>query len=479
MRRITKNILRKSASDEKGQSLILALVLLLVGSLTIMPLMAYMETGLKTDQMYRDKAHELYAADSGIEDAIWQIKYDRLDVILDSPAAYDTYDFSTTWSYELDEQINGVTAIISVRNVWIPKDVTPPTPSEGRAIIESDKLIITGTATDESNYRILVSFYPATGEENSLDIESVGIWLPVGFSYTTGSSNLEQDPLDDFYAVPTVSDHNGGAAIIWDYSSAPVAYTDFSGVSTLDTPMTTEITFQYTADETGESPISIAWMETDGVSDVPLSWDIDTKIYKTVSVAGDTEIEAYASRCELRKMEAAIAGDYRAIGNSLMQDNNWPYDKRDTLLTESATEISDIPNDPATDAADVIAALLYWSGWINSGFTTTIWSDSCANFDSWTNTNPNTVWQISSGRFRGHYTGSAADDRRRRPEQLFCRQRSGGVGPVRGGAWSHQTASSSSFPATTVPAGAPPLTSFTTISAVQRNTIITWCRRST
>ncbi|MFC1972077.1 hypothetical protein ACFLVE_01560 [Chloroflexota bacterium] len=411
MRRIPKNILRKSASDEKGQSLILVLVLLLVGSLTIMPLMAYMETGLKTNQVYRDKADEFYAADSGIEDAIWQIKYDRLDIMLDSPAAYDTYDFSTIWSYELDEQINDVPANISIQNVWIPKDVTPPSPSEGRDIIESDKLIVAGTANDDSNYRILISFYPDTGEENSLAIESVGIWLPVGFSYTTDSSNLEQDPLDDFYAVPTVSDHNGGEAIVWDYSSAPGAFTDFPDVSTLNTPMTTEITFQYTADETGVRPITISWMETDGVSDVPLSWDIDTKIYKTVSVAGDTEIEAYASRCELRKMEAAIAGDYRAIGNSLMQDNSWPYDKRDTLLTESTTEVSDIPNDPATDAADVIAAFLYWSGWIDSGFTTTIWSDSCANFDSWTNTNPNTVWQISSGRFRGHYTGSDADVR--------------------------------------------------------------------
>ena len=377
----------------------MVLVFLLVGSLTITPLMSYMETGLKTDQMYRDKADELYAADSGIEDAIWQIKYDRLEALLSSPD-YDKYDFGTTWTYDLSEQINNQDTTVTIENVWIPKDVAPLNATEARDIIESNKLMVAGTAPGETSYQIKISFYPGEGEEDDLMVDSLGIWLPLGYNYVTGSSNLEEDGEEEYYSVPTVSNHAGGQAIIWDFTSDNFTY--FPGVGLMDFPQSAEISFEYTANVSGVRPTTISWMETSGVSDVPLSWDVDTKIFKIVSVASDTEIEAYASRCELRKMDAAIAGDYRAIGNSLMQDNNWPYDKRDTLLSESDATISDIPTD-----ADVIAAYLYWSGWIDAGFTQTIWYDSCADFDDWVQTG--SVWDISFGRFRGHYSGGEPD----------------------------------------------------------------------
>lgn len=383
----------------------MVLVFLLVGSLTVMPVLSYLGTALETGRMYEGKTDALYTADSGIEDAIWQIKYDRLEVIFDDPA-YDAYDYVTTWSYDLTDPPNGVTANVSIQNVWIPKDVAPLSPAEARDIIESNKLIVAGTATDEANYRIRISFYPGEGEEDDLMLESLGIWLPLGFSYVAESSNLEEDPFSDYYSVPVVESYAGGQAVVWDFSP-PVLFTAFPGVSQQDVPMRTDITFEYTADEAGARPVGISWLETSGVSDVPISWDVDTKIYKTVSIAGATKIEAYLSRSELRKMEAAIAGDYRAIGNSLMQDNYWPYDKRDTLLDESTTAVADIPNDPDGDAADVIAAYLYWSGWFEDGFTQTIWYDSGSDLNDWVQTG--SVWSISSGRFRGHYTGSEPD----------------------------------------------------------------------
>src|SRR3990172_655124 len=199
----------KRLHEEKGQALIIVLVLLMVGSLTLPPVLSLIGTALKTGKAYDNKTDELYAADSGVEDAVGQIKYDRIEPLFDSQG-YDTYDYNSEWSYELDEPINALTVNVTMQNVWIPKDVTPPDPAAARAIIDLGKLIVAGTATTDSNYRIKIDFYPGAGEEDDLLVDSLGIWLPLGFSYATGSSNLEESPLEEYYSVPTVSDYNGG-----------------------------------------------------------------------------------------------------------------------------------------------------------------------------------------------------------------------------------------------------------------------------
>ena len=66
---------------EQGQALVIVLALLMIGSLTLPPVLSHISTTLKTGRVYDNKTDELYAADSGIEDAIWQIKYDRLNVL--------------------------------------------------------------------------------------------------------------------------------------------------------------------------------------------------------------------------------------------------------------------------------------------------------------------------------------------------------------------------------------------------------------
>jgi len=401
MIKVIKTNLIKRLREESGQALVAVLVLLMIGSLTLPPALSHIGTALKTGQIYESKTDELYAADSGIEDAIWQIKYDRLEVLFQDPD-YDIYDFGTTWSYNLEEPINGLIPEVTLQNVWIPKDVTPLSPAESRDLIESNKLIISGTAPGESSYKIKISFYPGAGEEDDLMVKSIGIWLPLGYTYLTGSSNLEADPLDDYYSVPTVEDYAGGQAVVWEFTSVP--FTDFPGVDPQDIPMTTDITFEFTSTQPGVSPVAISWMTTSGVSDVPISWDIDTRIYKIISAAGDTEIEAYSAKCELRKMGAAIAGDYRAVGNSLMRDTiPDSYDIRDELLTESDAEINDIPSN-----ADVVAAYLYWSGWFAEGTAQTIWEDNCADFGAWIS---GSCWNINDSHFRSHYSSGAEDTR--------------------------------------------------------------------
>ena len=66
--------LKKAIRDEKGKVLVLVLVLLVVGGLVLAPLLGLMSTGLAAGQVYEKKAAELYAADAGVEDAIWKIQ---------------------------------------------------------------------------------------------------------------------------------------------------------------------------------------------------------------------------------------------------------------------------------------------------------------------------------------------------------------------------------------------------------------------
>jgi hypothetical protein len=69
-----KVAVKRLIRDEKGQAMILAVILLLVGGLAVSSLLSYMGTGLFVGQVYEGRVAELYAADAGVEDAVWKIQ---------------------------------------------------------------------------------------------------------------------------------------------------------------------------------------------------------------------------------------------------------------------------------------------------------------------------------------------------------------------------------------------------------------------
>jgi hypothetical protein len=54
--------------------MLLAVILLLVGGLIVSSLLAYMGNGLLGGRVYEKRTAELYAADAGVEDAVWKIQ---------------------------------------------------------------------------------------------------------------------------------------------------------------------------------------------------------------------------------------------------------------------------------------------------------------------------------------------------------------------------------------------------------------------
>jgi len=71
--------MKAAARDQQGNVLVMALILLVVGGLILTPLLGLMSTGLVSGQVYDKKTDELYAADAGVEDAIWKIRDNVLD----------------------------------------------------------------------------------------------------------------------------------------------------------------------------------------------------------------------------------------------------------------------------------------------------------------------------------------------------------------------------------------------------------------
>jgi hypothetical protein len=92
---IMKDIVKGAIRNEKGQALILALILLAVGGLILAPLLAYMRTGLTAGEVCEVKTNELYAADAGVEDAVWKIQ-NQIDIptgcYLDTTRSYNITD---------------------------------------------------------------------------------------------------------------------------------------------------------------------------------------------------------------------------------------------------------------------------------------------------------------------------------------------------------------------------------------------------
>jgi hypothetical protein len=392
-------LLAKGTNREKGQALVLVLVVLLLGSVVVTPLLTMSAGGLLTSRVYEARSHALYAADAGVEDAVWQIKYDHLAERFIDPA-YSAFDFNTTWGYDLPTPVNTENVSVTIQNLWMPTNIGIPAESTARAIIQAEKLIVTGASPVETSFKIQVTYYPEPEED--LKIESIGVWLPPGFTYSQGSSNLEEDSQEGYYSVPMVSDYAGGHSIVWSFAAVP--FTDFPFVQPMQTPMFTEVSFSYTSQQTGRKPEAVAWVTTSGVEDIPYSWDSDVRVFKILAVSGDTEVDAYITKTELRRMGAAMSGDYRAAGGTLMvkgPTNPNPYDIKYVLLSESDAAVSEIPED-----AEVGAAFLYWSSWFQDSTVQRPFTDGCTDYNNWT---AGSTWEINSSvRFRGYTYGKAS-----------------------------------------------------------------------
>jgi hypothetical protein len=426
MKHLSRKLLYKLHHQQKGQALFLTLVLVLVAGLLLVPMAGILATGARSDLPYKTKTDEIYAADAGIQDARWKIKYDHL------PANYSEYDYKSSWNSTLPEQINHKTVNVSVGNAWIPQSIDAPTKYQAQIVLNGQpalgrtpKVIVTSGPAGNTTLEIKIQYYPSLGEV--FNMGTLGIWLPPGYTY-------DSDNISSYYSFShSQNPYAGGQSVTWDCDSYPFAgdasqhIPPFSGVKPKDRPQCATVQVTYRSTLTG-APDAIAWLDTGldltyGVYPSPLAscaWDDNTKIFKVSAAAGSTRIDAYTNKNEVRPFGAAVGGDYYAAGNSLIGGNwdppGWagfaPDSNVHTDLYNSTT--SNVPSGDGSGegipiGAKVEAAYLYWTGWMDwHNFNPSeiqSFYDSCGNFTNWTQSSSDgSQKRVPTG--DGHSTGT-------------------------------------------------------------------------
>jgi len=104
-----KKLKKLLKSRQSGMVLIYAMILLAVGSLVLVPLLVFMQSGMNAGEVVEDKVGQTYAADAGVEDAIWKIK--NRDDIENMPKEegdppYPTYTIADVNGYSVEISIS-------------------------------------------------------------------------------------------------------------------------------------------------------------------------------------------------------------------------------------------------------------------------------------------------------------------------------------------------------------------------------------
>jgi len=187
-----KRRLIKAIKSESGQALPIVLVLLLLGGLLIAPSLSYASTSLNVGQIVEKNVKGLYAADAGVEDALW-----RLENAL-PPSSYPDI-------YLLPENVNQMpvstqTDIIGTYTLYLGELVEVTVPHYDWVTVEGE--MVWDELAEAYKYTITVTWQPGSGEP-TIKLEEVGVRLPLGYSYVLDSAfifsatNLSPNNPDD------------------------------------------------------------------------------------------------------------------------------------------------------------------------------------------------------------------------------------------------------------------------------------------
>ena len=217
--------LKQVIAGERGQALPIVLAFLVLGGLTIAPSLEYAATSLNSSKAIKEGVGGLYAADAGVEYALWCL-------VNGVPP-----------SQQLAENINQMGAVIQTEEKG---NYTLYFGELIQAGQHSDYLsvggeMVPGEEAETYQYTITVSWQPSSGE-SVIHLVEVGARLPVGYIYKSDSAADFADNLSTSEPDETV-DTAGAKLLTWGLESP------YPSVSQAD-PVQTQ-TF-YITDITGE-----------------------------------------------------------------------------------------------------------------------------------------------------------------------------------------------------------------------------------
>jgi len=172
-------------SVEKGQALPIVLALLVLGGLTIASGLGYTATILKSSRMLGEDVKGVYAADAGIEDALWSLANGT------SPNMY------------LPEKINQMAVFIQTEDkgtytLYFGELIQP---GEHSDYLDVDGEMVWDEEAEAYKYTITVTWQSDPGTP-VIHLEEVGARLPLDYSYQSESAasfdeNLSTDEPDE------------------------------------------------------------------------------------------------------------------------------------------------------------------------------------------------------------------------------------------------------------------------------------------
>ncbi|MEA3442622.1 MAG: hypothetical protein U9R04_03915 [Chloroflexota bacterium] len=233
-----KKVFGELIKVEKGQgALVMVLVMLVLGGLIIAPLLSYMGTGLKVGQMHEEKTQELYAADAGVEDAMWQIQNDQIPT--------DPYHYHLTVNNK-DVTVE-IDSISTEEYLAVLLDLPP---GQLNANHPHQDWVVIYTSPAAGEYQIEVTY---NGTAAKRKISGLGAWLEGAYNYTDNTAvGITEE-------APNVKPYSGGTAFIWDWQKQGPEFS--RGETKIQT-------FEFTPEEI--PPRDLAWVLSSS-SDVWLS----------------------------------------------------------------------------------------------------------------------------------------------------------------------------------------------------------------
>ncbi|MFO7997110.1 MAG: hypothetical protein R6U93_08280 [Dehalococcoidia bacterium] len=344
-----KTMLRALTRDEKGGAFVLTLVLLLVGGLIMASLLAHMGTGQLAGQVHENKMYEFYAADAGIEEALWCLLSDERLGTKFYPG-YTPFDpdwtvDSITWpqAFFFDDPVNNKEVEVFVDRIWLLDGLLglpSSQPPGGNTANANDRYRVIGALSVDENLTYILDI--TTEEDADAHVDHIGVWLPPGYVYVVGSTQINGVPIDDHHLVtePQSMPHLSGTALIWTFEGE--SFSELSGVAPdpeggcmpgKSFPHTLRLSFDYDypSDEDRQATGFFPWISFDAMAHI--AWDSEAGMFQIRSRAADdisdpdekgTTIETYSPRSVRRYTTGAggaassVQGDFIAIGNSLM-----------------------------------------------------------------------------------------------------------------------------------------------------------------
>ena len=221
-----KITLNRLVRDEKGKALILVLINLVVGGLVLTPLLGLMSTGLIAGGVYERTMYEYYAADAGVEDAIWKIQ-NKVDEVAGLTMCYPDYSYSVpdlngksvdvtiTWVNNMTYKVESIaTGDGSDTEIEAYITITP--------IYDDYSGIIDNVITSQCDYTLQgpTQVDPPEGEEHGPEGDYPGDW-PTAEVLSEVYWEDVKDEFPYYFDILDVEDYAGGIGPF--YRDGPLA----------------------------------------------------------------------------------------------------------------------------------------------------------------------------------------------------------------------------------------------------------------